>query len=173
MATIRASIFFVSSIFIVGCSTGYHEENMFGGYSDSRLTENTAVVRFNGDNETSFRQAHNDVLYRAAQITLDDGYDYFIVTSMTGVPVDVNVKTSHSYGNYVTDPPKLYTTYYRSTTYKSSSYSASPMMDCENCQRKMHGVVAVIQMFQGQKPAGSPLAYDARDVIAHIGPSTF
>jgi hypothetical protein len=173
MTILKTIIFMLGNLFLAACSTGYHEENMFGGFSDSHIGENTAVVRFDGNSETSYRQARNYALNRAAQITLDDGYDYFIVTSITGMPVDVDVNASHDSDNGVTTPPKLYTTYYHATDFQSVDYSPSSTMRCENCLAKTHGVVAVIKMFQGHKPVGVPMAYDARDVISHIGPSTF
>jgi|GEM_PF-2382600 hypothetical protein len=166
-----SSLLFFAMI-LPGCSTGYGPAGEFGGfdhggYTDTRENANTAVVTFRGNSNTPASQVHNYLLYRCAQVTLEDGYDYFIVTSTTFSPVNVNVATRDSYNNYQTDPPKLYTTFYHSSTYKSSRYTHTSV---PGFYPDLHGAVAVIKMFQGKAPSG---AYNAHDIIAQLAPAAF
>lgn len=173
-------IFVISSI--VGSCAEYHPVGDYGGfphggYSDSRMNANTAVVSYAGGPLTGQGTADNYRLYRCAKVTLENGYDYFIVTSSSSSPVNMNVQTNVSYNQYVTDPPKLYTTFPRTETYHSYSVYGTATQNRQPCQGQgctigSQGSVAVIKMFKGVAPASVPNAYNAADIVAHYGPST-
>src|SRR5688572_16406254 len=50
-----------------------------GGYSDARIEENRFRVTFSGNSLTSRETVETYLLYRAAELTLSSGYDYFII----------------------------------------------------------------------------------------------
>lgn len=159
------------------CSTGYHGSGTlggipFGGYSDTRYTANTAEVSFDGNIFTSQATAQNYLLYRCAEVTRNNGYDYFIITSTSTSPMNVNVATRTSYNGYVTEPPKLYTAYNKTESYRSSYISGTGCTYPGDYCKEQHKVVAIIKMFRGNVPPDAARAYNANDVIAHNGAGT-
>jgi hypothetical protein len=82
MLLIRTFFLSVIILFLAGCATGYHEyDSVFGGYTESRIDANTYIVTFSGTRYTSALMARRYVYHRAAKLTLDAGYRYFIVTN--------------------------------------------------------------------------------------------
>lgn len=66
--------------FTAACATGYQPKGFSGGYSETQLSENVFQVRFSGNGVTSKEQAHDFALLRAAELTLNHGYEYFVPT---------------------------------------------------------------------------------------------
>lgn len=165
------------AVCLSACQTGYQRAGTyggipFGGYSDERIDQNTVIVKYNGNSFTKRREVSAYLLLRSAEVTVENGYDYFIISSMTSSPIDLDILTKQSYNGYVTSPPKAYPSYYRSITYKSYRYRMSPfeatMQGCPNYDPR--GESAVIKMFEGVVPPNTPFAYDAKNVIAHLSP---
>lgn len=50
------------------------------GYGDQRLEENRYRVWFAGNSRTPREAVEDYVLYRAAEVTLENGYDYFVLS---------------------------------------------------------------------------------------------
>ncbi|VVC75768.1 hypothetical protein AQUSIP_10620 [Aquicella siphonis] len=176
MLTSRLYGLLLLSAVLAGCATGYGPAGEvggfeYGGYTDQRIDENTVVVTFRGNSSTSGSTAYTYLLYRCAQVTLSNGYDYFIIISSSNSSMNLNIKTRPTtYSSGLTNPPKLYTTYYYPEQYQSMSMmnTATP-----GYYPNQHGAVAVIKMFSGKAPAHKPRVYVARDVIAHLGPAAF
>jgi hypothetical protein len=63
-----------------GCATTYHPNFFSGGYSESRLGPNVALVSFNGNGFTSNLQVEKMALLRSADVTTQNGYRYFVIT---------------------------------------------------------------------------------------------
>ncbi|HVW98904.1 MAG TPA: hypothetical protein VHA52_00455, partial [Candidatus Babeliaceae bacterium] len=104
----------IIAISLGGCATPYQEFQTFGGiplggYADAQVNQNTAIVTFRANIFSPFNRIRSFLIYRSAQVTLENGYDYFIVVSMTTSPVNVNLQTQYDYHGYNTDPPRLYT----------------------------------------------------------------
>lgn len=67
-------------LFLSGCATGYHEYNdIVGGYAETRVNANTYIVTFSGSRYTSMAMVKRYVYHRAAKLTIDAGYRYFII----------------------------------------------------------------------------------------------
>ncbi len=82
----RSLFFFITASLLTSCATPYKHDGIFdegllGGYTDTRINANTVIVSFRGDYFTSGQKARSYALYRAAEVTVHDGYDYFVVTS--------------------------------------------------------------------------------------------
>ena len=129
------------------------------GYSEQQIEDNRYRVTFAGNDLTQSDTVQNYLLYRAAELTLDHGYDYFTV-------VDRNLDRSTRY--WGTTDPQFGTGYYtRSGNFVSglgfSTYSAQPI--------DSYTAYADVVMFKGEKPAADVNAYDARSVLRQLGPS--
>jgi hypothetical protein len=63
---------------MVGCTT-YHASGPSGGYSDTQLSPRVFQVRFQGNGYTKNDRVSIFLLRRAAEITLENGFRYFVV----------------------------------------------------------------------------------------------
>jgi hypothetical protein len=61
------------------CTTVYQPKGPTGGYTDTRLTDNSYIVEFSGNGNTSKDAVWNYWLYRCADLTVQKGYAYFAV----------------------------------------------------------------------------------------------
>ena len=100
----RYGLFFILFTFITSCATPYKHDGIFdegllGGYTNTRIDANTIIVSFRGDYFTSGQKARIYTLYRAAEVTVHDGYDYFTVTSASNYNqvCCLSGSTPHSY----------------------------------------------------------------------------
>jgi hypothetical protein len=112
------------------------------GYAETQTDANRVRVSFSGNTETSRETVETYLLFRAAELTLQGGYDYFVVA-------DHNVEANTQYaaaGPPV--PPILPARRYREIT----SYNA----------------VSDIIMHRGARPANVTNAFDARTVHANL-----
>ena len=65
------------SSFFVGCSTTYQPNGRTGGYSDQQLEDDVFRVNFYGNGFTSITTVEDFLTFRSAEITLQNGYNYF------------------------------------------------------------------------------------------------
>ena len=73
-------LFFLIPLLLVGCATSYQPEGYSGGFSDAMTGPDTAIVSFSGNGYTSENRVLAMLLVRCADITLQHGYRYFVVT---------------------------------------------------------------------------------------------
>ena len=68
-------------IFIISCETTYgpSSQNFTGGYEDQLTGNNTAIVRFKSNAYTSMTNTQKFAMKRAAELTLEKGFDYFLI----------------------------------------------------------------------------------------------
>lgn len=59
------------------CTTMYQPRGATGGYADTRLTDNSYIVEFSGNGNTSKDAVRNYLLYRCADLVVQKGYTYF------------------------------------------------------------------------------------------------
>ncbi len=67
--------------------TPYQAAAENGGYSDQRIEEDRFSVTFTGNRATPRDQVEEFALFRAAEVTLENGFDYFKVVSKEIEPV--------------------------------------------------------------------------------------
>ena len=145
-----------------------------GGYSDYRLDANKFRVSFAGNTLTSRDTVERYLLYRAAELTLAQGYDWFLIAAR-----DTD-KTTRTY----VDPPmssfrygywRPYWSYYGpSWGWRTwDPYWGDPFwadrIDVRTVEK--YEATADIVMNKGPRPADDPRAFDAREVMANLGPT--
>lgn len=112
------------------------------GYSDTQLDANRVRISFAGNGDTSRETVEAYLLYRAAELTLQRGYDYFVIA-------DHNVDSHTDYAASGPPAPPIVPVWrYREVT----SYSA----------------VSDVIMHHGAMPANAPNAFNARAVYANL-----
>lgn len=69
------------ALLVAGCGapTLYRPMTLDGGYTQTRLGANMFNVVFQGNAHTSWRTAEDYALYRSAELSLENGFDYFVV----------------------------------------------------------------------------------------------
>ncbi|MFA6217510.1 MAG: hypothetical protein WDL87_07685 [Candidatus Omnitrophota bacterium] len=104
----RVAVLLIFMVLISGCATGYHQQGFTGGYTDMKLQDDIYKVGFRGNGYCRRERADNLALLRCAEVTLNNGYQYFIIideksltqASAYTAPVTANTHgTVNTYGN--------------------------------------------------------------------------
>lgn len=69
------------SIVLTSCATPYQSEGLTGGFSETQLAKNTWKISSRGNAYTSSSTVRDHVLLRASELTLENGFKYFVVGS--------------------------------------------------------------------------------------------
>jgi len=149
-----------------------HGSQVSGGYSEQRLEENRYRVTFSGNSLTSRERVENYLLYRAAELTVQAGYDGFTMVTRATDP--------HTH-TYVTQPygPGPWGWWGPSWRYRYGGYwhywdpwGPGPFwadtVDVNTVTA--YEATAEIVMFRGQRP-DDPHSFDAHQVMANLGPT--
>jgi hypothetical protein len=143
-------IYYVSIMIALlsGCATTYQPSSFSGGFSETRLGEDTFQVSFRGNGYTSTERASDFSLLRSAELTLQNGFRYFIVVdSKESSKLDTYTTptTSHTtgnaygYGNYAYGNST--TTTYGGETYAISKPRATNTIVCFKEKPQVNGLV--------------------------------
>jgi len=149
------------ALMLAGCAadpTPYQRTANGYGFSDQRIEDNRFRVTFAGNSATPLDTVRNYMLYRAAEVTLESGHDYFVV-------VDQNTQSSTSYRGTGSTPFGFGTGFRGDGGFGVgfSSFSAYP--------EDSYTSWADIVVGSGPKPADDLNAYDARDVLGQLDPA--
>jgi hypothetical protein len=133
---------------------------IYGGFTDKRLDDTHFRVTFQGNAVTSREQVDNDLLYRAAELTVQNGFDWFEM-------VDRNTHdrtTSYVVGGY-------WAPYWR--VHGRWGWGGpwgpwGPYDDADFETLDQYLAVADIGMGHGPRPAGDARAFDARQVMQNL-----
>jgi hypothetical protein len=142
-----------------------------GGFSELQLEGNRFRVNFAGNSYTRRETVENYLLFRAAELTLAQGYDWF-----TTVERDTERTTRYrDYGTGSRFGPGPY--WYPSWRYYGR-LGWSPFYDPWGWDRDVdvreinrYEATAEIVLGRGPKPAADPRAFDAREVVSRLGPT--
>lgn len=130
------------------------------GYAERQIETNRYSISFSGNSLTERDTVESYMLFRAAELTLEKGYDYFI-TAQRATDDDkrlVGFGGPSRYGFYP------YYSWY--SPYRGWRPFHDPFWDDDTTFREVtrYQATAEIVMFKGQKPADNPQAFDARQV---------
>jgi hypothetical protein len=175
----------LSAALLAGCMTAtpYQPEAagrpVSGGYSEQRLGSDRFRVHFHGNSMTSRDRVEGYMLYRAAELTMQNGYDWFLI---------LDRHTDHEVQTY-TAPDPFYRPWYGDRYgywrphwryYRQGHGWArwhpevggpfwTDRLDIRTVER--FEADADIIMRRGGIPAGEERAFDARQVMQELGPS--
>jgi hypothetical protein len=130
------------------------------GYSEERLDGNKYRVSFRGNAQTPRETVEDYLLYRAAELTLQNGFTHFIVVGR-----DTEAKTSYRYwidhyggrGWFYHGFPHWYDPWHRPW-----AYDVQPVTT--------YTATAEIIMVKGPHEDGDLRAFDAQEVLLQVGP---
>lgn len=155
------ALFGLASLGACATSTPYAPSAEAGGYgfSEQQIENDRFRVTFRGNSLTSREQVENFLLYRAAELTLGNGYDYFQM-----VRNDTDRTTNYrSTGG----PDLMYYGRGRAFPYYGYGWGWGPSSDFDVREVNRYTAIAYIVMGNGQKP-DDPSAYDARQVESNL-----
>jgi len=150
-----------------------------GGYSDQQLAADRFRVRFHGNELTSRDRVEGYMLYRAAELTLQHGYGWFMI---------VDRHTEHDRETYVQPDPfydpffgpgyaswRPHWRYYRSgigwVDWHPERSGRFWSNDVDIRTVESFEADAEIVLRREAIPAGEPRAFDARKVLADLQPT--
>ena len=184
----RKSVAIIASLALAGllaaCTTAtpYQPnipgQSVSGGYSEQRIEPNRFRVNFAGNSLTSRETVEGYLLYRAAELTVEQGYDWFsIVDRNTEADRRTYIERDPFYSPWYGPSYGYWRPYWR---YYGGGYGwrtwdpywGSPFWSDSIDVRtvtKFEASAEVI-MHRGPKPADDPRAFDARAVVANLGP---
>ena len=150
-------------------------QSVSGGFSESRLETDRFRVTFAGNSLTSRDTVERYLLYRAAEITVSEGFDWFALADRSTdrkarTYVDPTPSPFGSYG-YWRPSWRFYGAAWgwrRWDPWYDDPFWAD-RMDVRTVER--FEASAEILLGKGSKPSGDPRAFDARDVMANLGPT--
>ena len=143
-----------------------------GGYAEQRLEANRYAVSFSGNSVTSRETVEGSLLFRAAELTVSQGYDWFsIVERQTDRDVRTYVEPDPLYRPWY---GPAYPYWYPSWRYYGGGFGWRTWdpywgRDRDIRQVDRYEATAEIVMGRGPKPAGDLNAFDAREVINNLG----
>jgi hypothetical protein len=142
----------LTALALAGCASLTPYQQLAGGlgYAEQKIESNRYRVSYTASSRTPASQVDDYLLYRAAELTLQDGADHFVLTgkSYSGSPVNGSPVTigvggyGGSYGSGI------------GIGFGTGVGDGPPWQ-----------AFADIVTYRGAKPADEPRAYDARAVI--------
>ena len=151
----------MAALMLVACASetpyGPRQEGSGYGFSEQPIESNRYRITFRGNSLTSRETVENYLLYRAAELTLQKGYDYFVV-----VEDDTERTTTYRATGY--RDPFFYYGRGRPFPYYGYGYRFGPgFNDVDIRESRRYTAIAYILMYKGQKP-NDRAAYDAQSV---------
>lgn len=144
-----------------------------GGYSEQKLDDVHFQVSFRGNDATSRARVETYLLYRAAELTIAHGYDWFEMvdkhthnngsTYIEGWGPDVGWGWGGGWGGYWAPAWSFYG--------GPGVWGGGPWMDdYDVIQDNAYVASAVIAVGKDPKPESDRRAFDARQVLQNLGP---
>ncbi|MBI1210208.1 MAG: hypothetical protein GC190_01995 [Alphaproteobacteria bacterium] len=135
------------------------------GYNEDRLDQNRYRITFRGNSSTPRETVEDYLLYRAAELTLQNGFDHFIMVGR-----DTEAKTSYRYwvdlygrrGYFYHGFPRWHHDPWHRDPWGRPSYDVEPVTT--------YTATAEIIMIRGPRRDRDIEAFDARQVLAQVGP---
>ena len=132
------------------------------GFSETQIEQDRWTVSFSGNSLTDLKTVETYLLYRAAELTVQNGYDYF---EMIDRKVDED-KELRSVGPSPYSPAFAFRYYSPRWGWRSTFDPYYNDITLREVTR-YEGIAEII-MGQGPKPAGNPRVYDAEDVLMNL-----
>lgn len=126
------------------------------GYREQRIEANRYRVSFTGNSATSREAVENFMLLRTAELTLAQGYDYFVLDDSDTERQTYYLQSTSAYGPL--DP-------FYGCMWPRSGFALSSATPITNYKAQ-----AYVVMFKGGKPPLELKAFDARDVQRSLAP---
>jgi hypothetical protein len=144
-----------------------------GGYSERQIEPGKWRVLFSGNAVTSRQTVETYLLYRAAELTVEQGYDWFSLETeetrahprLQTAPTPAPTAIDGAWG-----PHWRYRGGGWFGGWRDLAPDAAPPPRLEDQTATAYLAFADIALGHGAKPAGDPAAFDAQEVLKRLGP---
>jgi len=160
----RLMVLIAGAFALAACATAtpYGPSDGRYGYSEQRIESDRYRVSFSGNSSTSRETVETFLLYRAAELTVENGYDHFIMTEQETDAQSTYHARPIFYGSFGHGHHG-----YHGFPYYAYGFSWAHQETTTEIRR--YEALAYIVMREGEKPADDALAYDAREVMSNLG----
>ena len=134
------------------------------GFQDQQIEANRVRVTFKGNSLTSRQTVEDYMLFHAAELTLQKGFDYFVAD---GRATDAHRREVSS-PTYTPMYPGPYWRPYWRAYYRGVWGDPFYGSEVETREITQFEANAEIIMFKGPKPTDNGSAFDAREVVANL-----
>ncbi len=158
-------VFLLSAVLLLaacGSPTPYQPALDGYGFQEQQIEGNRYRVSFSGNSLTPRATVEDYLLYRAAELTLAQGADFFILA-------DRDTETSTRYYGGTTGFGGFGGFGFGGYGRSRSSVFTGVSVDSGEPSTRYHAYADIV-IYGGEKPNNEAKAYDARDVIARLGP---
>lgn len=135
------------------------------GYTDQQLESGKHRITFQGNSSTDRASAEDAVLYRAAEVTLANGGDHFILVTSTADTRSTFNTTGFNGGAFGPGG------FFYGGGFAGGFGGVGGLSNSTTREALSYTVGAVITIHKGPKPVDNPMAFEARSVLESIGPS--
>lgn len=146
-----------------GCATAtpYQPDTKGEGYKDLKIEDNKYRIAFKGNSVTPRDVVETYLLYRSAELTAENNFDYFVVREQ-----QVDVKS-----DYFSTGGPMYGAGFgrRRYPYYAFGYSWAGAGNVQSQDR--YQAFAYITMFKGKTPDDNANAYTASEVLKNLSPN--
>lgn len=151
---------------LAACATAtpYQPSETAGyGFQEQTIENNRVRITFRGNSLTDRETVETYLLYRAAEVTLQNGKDYFVIANRD--TEEHSRLQSDGFGR-----SRYGFSYWAFRPYAGWSPWYDPFFDEPTRYREVtrYEAIAEIAMFNGQKPANEANAFDAREVQQNL-----
>lgn len=153
---------FMVTLLIASCGTTYKQMGFKGGYEDIQLQEDVYQVNFRGNAYVSAERIRNYALYRAAELTLEKGYDHFSILGGSN-QIKTSTHTSPTYTRSRGTVSGYTTGNYTTGTYSGSTTTYGGQTATYNKPRTS----LTIKMTRGKSDDGS-YSFDAEKLMENL-----
>ncbi|PHR56942.1 MAG: hypothetical protein COA47_12320 [Robiginitomaculum sp.] len=145
------------------------------GFAEQQIEQNRFRVSFSGNSLTDLDTVENYLLYRAAELTAQRGFDHFIISDRATESKDRYIGGSSfggGYGHNYHARSYFGWSYFRPSYGWGYGYGYDPFFDSLDMRQiTRYQASAEIVMGKGAKPADNDRAYDAREVMINLAGS--
>ncbi|HVW98903.1 MAG TPA: hypothetical protein VHA52_00450 [Candidatus Babeliaceae bacterium] len=138
------------------------------GYTDVHVERNLAIIKYTVDPFASQKTIQSYLLYRCAAVTIEHGYDFFVIADVSTCPIYPKKFTQEFYTQYIVYPP-IYYSLKRPMINIDCFYKWLAKTRCDNgpLYPKVWTAYIAIFMYSAPVPKGIP-TFVAEDIMAHL-----
>jgi hypothetical protein len=156
----RTAVVATLAVALAACQSparyGPKEPNIGTGYTDQQLAANRYRITFTGNAATKREAVENYLLFRAAEVTAQTSYPYFLFDTR-----DTEAKTTYQ-TSLDAGPPWRGRGWYHHSWAWDGDVSTRTVTSYE--------AFAEIVLLTAEQAKSEPRALEAKDVLAHVGP---
>lgn len=166
-----------AALALAGCATPTPYQPLItrgattGGYTEMRVNSDRFRITFSGNTLTSRETVERYLLFRAAEVTVGEGGDWFALADRHTDRQSRTIYTGDPFGYDLWRPTWAYMGRGRWMVWDPWGPSRFWADDRSIERVDKYQATAEIFLGKGPKPVNDPSAFDAREVIRNLGPT--